>query len=470
MIKINQENRCMNQIAFIYQDQQYEMSVPDSLHNKIDGKMMSSVNFYSADTFYVMIGLGNYLELTPKKIKSILAKGVKRMKELGIMEFSIDVSLFIKRYNEQCLVDIIEGIKLGLYQFSGYKTDKKDSKYSVLLHGIDNENIEHTQKIIDKAENLIDGVILARDMVNTPANRFTPSIMSEKVLSLGNKTGFSVEIIEEEQLEELGMKSFLTVGKSSGNPPKLIVMRYCGNEQSNELTALVGKGVTCDTGGYCVKPGNSMLGIKGDMAGGAAVIGAIYALAKNKVKTNVVGIIPACENRISRESFIPGDVINSMSGKTIEIINTDAEGRLILADAVTYAIEKENATKIVDIATLTGAVASALGVTTAGVLTNNQEFYQRFKSAYKKSGEQYWQLPIYEEYRDLIKSDIADIKNCGKSYLSTITAGLFIEAFVEKVPWIHLDIAGTAWVDPPVFEYQSTGATGAAVTSLYFMF
>ena len=213
-----------------------------------------------------------------------------------------------------------------------------------------------------------------------------------------------------------------------------------------------------------------MEGIKGDMAGGAAVVGAIYSLAKNNIKANVVGVIPASENRISRESFIPGDVIGSMSGKTIEVLNTDAEGRLILADAVTYAIQKEGASKIIDIATLTGSVVNALGFSTAGVLANNDKFFKEFKEAYNKSGEQYWRLPICDEHRDMIKSNIADIKNTGKSYCGTITAGLFIEEFVENMPWIHLDIAGTAWVDTPLYEYQSKGATGAGVTSMYYLF
>lgn len=471
MIQIEYGSKCSNQIVFTYQDKLCETAISANSQNQLDTKMLSSYQVFNEtnNTLHVLIGLGKYSEFARKKIKSVLAKSIKKMKQLAIEEFSVNVSLFMERYGVQCLWDVIEGIKLGLYQFKAYKKEENDYTYRILLHGIDREKIEYAEKIINEAENLMDGVILARDMVNTPSNKLTPSTMAEKISSLGEQTGFTVDIIHEPQLKQLGMHAFLTVGTSSGNPPNLIVMRYQGNQQSNQVTALVGKGVTCDTGGYCLKSSSSMTGIKGDMAGGAAVTGAIYALAKNKVKTNVVGIIPACENRISRESFVPGDVIDSMSGKTIEIRNTDAEGRLILADAITYAIRNEKVNRIIDVATLTGKVVTALGFTTGGLLTNNQDFYSSFQAAYETSGEQYWQLPSYEEYRELLKSDIADIKNIGEDYCQTITAGLFIEAFVEQLPWIHLDIAGTAWVDKPIFEYQSVGATGASVTSMYFL-
>ena len=225
--------------------------------------------------------------------------------------------------------------------------------------------------------------------------------------------------------------------------------------------------MTCDTGGYCLKASSSMKGIKGDMAGGAAVCGALLALAANQTPINVTAVIPAVENRISPESFIPGDVIGSLSGKTIEVGNTDAEGRLILADAVTYAVEKEGAAKVVDIATLTGAVVGMFGFTTAGFLSNDEEFCAAFQSAYARSGEQYWRLPAFPEYRKMIESPVADVSNVSTDGCGTITAGLFIGAFVEERPWIHIDIAGTAWVDSPRWAYQTNGATGAGVTTLY---
>lgn len=416
------------------------------------------------------VGLGEPSSFNFTKIKEIVAYSIKELKKYKVKNVAIDISLFLKAYGISSISEIVLGLRLGVYKFKGYGTSKEEKSYDIYLQGYDEEDKDLINNEIILAMNISEGVILARDLVNAPANKLTPIIMAENVKKLGEEAGFQVEVFDEKYIVENKMEAFYTVGKSSGNPPRLIIARYFGDKESKEVTALVGKGVACDTGGYCLKPANSMAGIKGDMAGAAAVVGTIYALAKNKIKANVVGVIPACENRISRESFIPGDVINSMAGKTIEVLNTDAEGRLILADAVTYAIKKEKAERIIDIATLTGAVVNALGFSTAGVLTNNKDFYKEFKKSYKRSGEQYWRFPIYDEYRDMIKSDIADVKNIGKSYCGTITAGLFIESFVEDKPWIHLDIAGTAWVDTPLYEYQCTGATGAGVTSMYHLF
>lgn len=416
------------------------------------------------------VGLGNPQSFSFSKIKEIVAYSIKETKKYNVKNIALDTSVFLKEYGISCIGEMVLGSSLGLYKFKGYSTSKEESSYDLYLQGYNEEEKDLIDKEITLAMNIAEGVMLARDLVNTPSNKLTPIIMAENIKKLGAEAGFQVEVFDEKYIVENKMEAFYTVGRSSGNPPRLIIARYLGDNEKDDITALVGKGVACDTGGYCLKPSNSMAGIKGDMAGAAAVIGTIYALARNKVKANVVGVIPACENRISRESFIPGDVISSMSGKTIEVLNTDAEGRLILADAVTYAIKKENAQEVIDIATLTGAVVNALGFSTAGVLTNNKEFFKKFKKAYKKSGEQYWKFPIYDEYRDMIKSDIADVKNTGKSYCGTITAGLFIESFVEERPWIHLDIAGTAWVDTPVFEYQCIGATGAGITSMYYLF
>lgn len=204
------------------------------------------------------------------------------------------------------------------------------------------------------------------------------------------------------------------------------------------------------------------------MAGAAAVIGVINTVVKNKIKQNVIGVIASCENKVTDISYVPGDIIGSMAGKTIEIINTDAEGRLTLADAVTYIIRKEQVTKVIDIATLTGAVVGALGFTTTGVVSNNDEFYDKFIEASHRAKEQFWRFPAYEEQQEMIKSKVADLKNVGGNHSGTITAGLFIEAFTEDKPWIHLDIAGTAWTDSPGCDYLAAGATGTCVKTLYY--
>ncbi|WP_055668868.1 leucyl aminopeptidase [Desnuesiella massiliensis] len=471
MIYADNNQNCDFKILYVYAGTKDEENIPRSILEIFNRGYKTCIPCIKENGEAVLyVGLGEISSFNLTRIKEVVAYSLKQLRKYNIKNVAMDISTFLKEYGIESISEVVLGIRLGLYSFKGYGTLKKEENHHIFLQGYPKEQEDIVNKEISLAVNVAEGVILARDLVNTPANKLTPIIMADSIRKLGEKAGFEVEIFDENYITENKMEAFYTVGKSSGNPPRLIIVRYFGGHKEDDITALVGKGVTCDTGGYCLKPANSMAGIKGDMGGAAAVIGAIYSLAKNKIKANVVGIIPACENRISRESFIPGDVINSMSGKTIEVLNTDAEGRLILADAVTYAIQKERAKKIIDIATLTGAVVNALGFSIAGTLTNNREFYSEFTKGYERAGEQYWQFPICDEHRDMIKSDIADVKNMGKNYCGTITAGLFIEKFVEDTPWIHLDIAGTAWVDTPIYEYQTTGATGAGVTSMYYLF
>jgi len=265
------------------------------------------------------------------------------------------------------------------------------------------------------------------------------------------------------------MEAFLSVAKGSENGPRLIVMRYFGDEsKKDDVLGLVGKGLTYDSGGYSIKPTSSMDTMKSDMGGASSVIGAISAIAKKKLKINVVGVIAACENMISGAAYKPGDIIGSMAGKYIEVLNTDAEGRLTLIDAVHYIIEKEKVNKVIDVATLTGAALVALGLTTTAVVSNNDEFYKKLENASFKADEKVWRLPAFEEYKKLIKSDIADLKNIGGRYAGTITAGLFIGEFVQNKPWLHLDIAGTAWSEKEA-GYYSKGGTGVGVRTLYYL-
>jgi len=264
------------------------------------------------------------------------------------------------------------------------------------------------------------------------------------------------------------MEAFLMVGKASDSPPRLIVMYHSGNPDSNEVLALVGKGLTYDCGGLSIKTGQGMVGMKGDMAGAAAVIGAMAAISQLKIKANVVGIIAACENMISGKAYKPGDIIGSMAGKSIEVLNTDAEGRITLADAVYYAVAKERATKVLDIATLTGAAIVSLGNVATAVLATDEEFYGKLEQASDLAGEKIWRLPHDEEYKELIKSDVADLRNTSTGGAGTITGGLFVGAFVEKTPWLHLDIAGTAWTSKEG-DYHPKGATGVGVRTMFHL-
>jgi leucyl aminopeptidase len=300
-------------------------------------------------------------------------------------------------------------------------------------------------------------------MVNEPSNFLTPAAMAEKARQLAKEYGLKVEIFEKEKIKELGMGGLLGVSQGSQQPPRFIVLSYKGSTSAELDMALVGKGITFDSGGISIKPSEGMADMKGDMAGGASVIATLAALAQLKPRINVTALIPATENMPSGTAMKPGDIITAMNGKTIEVLNTDAEGRLILADALSYA-KKLDAKAIIDVATLTGACQIALGKITSGLFTNNQPLLDKVMAAANEAGEPAWQLPLFEEYKEFIKSDIADIKNIGNRYGGAITAAKFLEEFVEDTPWVHLDLTG-----PDTDKdkgYLVKGATGVPVRTL----
>jgi leucyl aminopeptidase len=304
-------------------------------------------------------------------------------------------------------------------------------------------------------------------MANEPGAYMTPTDMAERAREVANQFGLSVDILDEEQMEQEGMGSLLSVARGSDQPAKLIILKYTPTtppSDNKELLAFVGKGVTFDSGGISLKPGENMELMKYDMTGGATVIGAMRAIAQLKPPIPILGVAPCTENLPSGKATKPGDVVKAMTGKTIEIINTDAEGRLILADAIAYA-KKLGATKVIDMATLTGAVSIALGDVNAAVLGTDQGLIDEIIAAGREVGEKFWQLPLDKEYSKQIKSDIADIKNVGGRKAGTITAAAFLKEFADGISWAHLDIAGTAWGDEAK-PYRSKGPTGIAVRTL----
>ncbi|WP_238948225.1 leucyl aminopeptidase [Clostridium sp. YIM B02569] len=418
----------------------------------------------------IFIGLGSKDELTTEIIRGSFGKAIKKAIELKAKKIALNMISNEKLSVEDITKSMVEGIGFGEYRFDKYKTEaNENSEIEVSICTDENGKPNSIDEYIDEALILVETTKFARDLVNEPANVLYPETLAEKVIGSGNKYGFEVEVLDEKKINELGMESFLSVAKGSELPPRLIVMRYFGDEsKKDEILGLVGKGVTYDSGGYSIKPTSSMDSMKSDMGGAASVIGAISAIAKKKLKINVVGVIAACENLISGKAYKPGDIIGSMAGKYIEVLNTDAEGRLTLIDAVHYIIEKEKANKVIDLATLTGAALVALGVTTTAVVSNNDEFYKELESASLKADEKVWRLPNFDDYKKLIKSDIADLKNTGGRHAGTITAGLFIGEFVQNKPWLHLDIAGTAWTEKES-SYCSKGGTGVGVRTLYYL-
>lgn len=419
----------------------------------------------------ILIGLGNKEDFTLAELRKNIAKSVKESSKIKSksIDLNVDNLLSLMKLSET-IRTISEAAIMTEYTFDKYKGDKKAKvleEFNIIYSK--EEGLKEINKGINEGVILGQANILARTLVNEPSNLLGPLELAYESKKAGDDSGFDVEIFDESSIKNLNMSAFLEVARASTNPPTLIVMRYNGNPgNSEEVIGLVGKGLTYDSGGLSIKPTAGMVTMKSDMGGAAAVIGAMTAITKLKAKVNVVAVIAACENMISGNSYRPGDIINSMGGKTIEVLNTDAEGRLTLIDAVNYVIEKEHATKVVDIATLTGSVLHALGTTATGVVTNNDYFFNRLDMASKICDEKVWKFPAFDEYKELIKSDVADLKNVGGPNAGSITAGLFIGEFVGETPWLHLDIAGTSWTDKDS-DYGSKGGTGEGARLLYHL-
>ena len=415
-----------------------------------------------------IIGLGKTEELTPDKIRLAIADACRALRKKGAKQ--IDATLMgvgVNNITTQTSAQAItEGTILGLYTFNRHITKKQEQGEIEELVIIDRNSKNKTgiQQGIARGKILAEAANLARDMVNEPPNYMTPTILAEEAKKVAEKHGLKIEIMERKQMQELGMGALLGVAQGSQQPPKFIVLKYQGKSTKTIDIALVGKGITFDSGGISLKPTQDMGDMKSDMAGGASVIAAIGAIAQLKPKINVMAIVPATENLPSGTALKPADVLTAMNGKTIEIISTDAEGRLILADALGYA-NKQGAKAIVDVATLTGACEVALGYVTTGAFTNNQELLDKVITASIETGDKMWQFPMFDEYKELNKSDVADLKNTGGKNGGAITAALFLAEFAEKTPWVHLDIAGTALLDSQK-GYFIKGATGVPTRTL----
>jgi len=416
----------------------------------------------------VVTGLGKKQGLSQDKIRGAVAETCRLLRQkradsiatvaqgAGVAGISLEGAAQV----------VTEGVLLGTYSFRKHIT--KEAEFGdikqLLIVNSDGDKLPVLEQGCYRGRILAEATNLARDMVNEPANYMTPSHMAEAAKSLAETYGLEFSVLERRQMEELGMGALLGVAQGSRQPPKLIVLHYGGSGTTEIDVALVGKGITFDSGGISIKPSEGMGEMKGDMAGGAAVMAAISAIARLKPKVNVIAVIPAAENLPSENALKPGDILTAMNGRTIEIISTDAEGRLILADALGYA-KKLGAKLMVDVATLTGSCWVALGNIYSGAFGNNQELVDKVITAGAEAGELIWQMPMHEGYEEQIKSDVADIKNVGSKYGGAITAAQFLAEFVGDTPWVHLDIAGKE-LSEKERAYLVKGATGVSVRTL----
>ncbi len=420
----------------------------------------------------LLVGLGKQAKATADKVRNAAGTAVRFVKPRGIRElvFALPVSELLPAVSNTRAA--VEGAFVGDFDPDTYRSDRKDQSVGSFTLAAPAAS-DRTALEAAFAETVIIGESqnFTRALVNEPGNKLTPTLLGQRAALMAAEVGLGWEVHSTEKLHELKMGAFWSVSQGSAEPPALIVLRYEPEGVSEgPVLGLVGKGITFDSGGISIKPSDNMEKMKYDMAGGAAMIGAMRAIALLKPRVRVIAVICAAENMPSGTAQKPGDVQTAMPfsadqpGKTIEIINTDAEGRLVLADGLTYA-RQLGATHLIDAATLTGACVVALGYVNAGAFSNDEEIWAKFDAALATSGEKFWRLPLGDEYAEQIKSEIGDIKNTGGRWGGAITAAEFLKVFVEDTPWIHLDIAGLAWVEDSK-PYIAKGPSGVAVRSI----
>jgi leucyl aminopeptidase len=406
-------------------------------------------------------GLGNKNEFNTEKSRIISGKIIQYAKEFKIKELSI----FTFNFSKDIIESFVEGIILSSYSFEKFKTSKNNTidKVSILIEG----NTKEYQKKINEISVICQSVNLGREISNLPPNECSPQYLAKIALDLKNQ-GIKSKIISFDVMKDMGLNGIVSVGGGSINSPKLIVLNYEGTKKEEKPILLVGKAVTFDSGGISIKPSDKMEEMKFDKCGGVNVIAIMKSLSSLKIKHNVIGIIPTVENMPSNSSYRPSDIIKMYNGKSVEVINTDAEGRLILADALSFGIKQYKPKLIIDMATLTGACIIALGNNIAGIIGNDEKLIKKILDISKVTDEKMWQLPLLEDHHEQIKSKNADIKNIGGRAAGAITAAAFLSNFVENTPWAHLDIAGTAWNQEGSLSksYNPPGATGFGIRTI----
>ncbi len=467
-------------------DPALQAAAADLISNKeITGKLFETILLHRPNGLkarrLLFIGGGKAKNFSSYELRKLAGVAARYLKPKNILSFAIvapeswagqadpvahSTLVFERGGLADAVRSVVEGVHVGNFDPNYYHSDRKDQQIASLTvvapSGSDQKSLDAAAeegRIIGESQNF------TRDLVNEPSNRMTPTILADRARKMCEETGLKCEIYGPDKIKDLKMGAFWSVAQGSDEEPRLIVMRYePANAPSDRTLGLVGKGITFDSGGISIKPSDGMEKMKYDMAGGASMIGAMRAIALLKPNVRVISIVCATENMPSGKAQKPGDVQIAMNGKSIEIINTDAEGRLVLADGLHYA-RQLGATHLIDAATLTGAVVVALAYANVGVFCNNEDYWNSFAQALKRSGEKMWRMPLDAEYGEMIKSHIADIMNTGGRWGGAITAAMFLKEFVEDTPWIHLDIAGTAWIDDNK-PWIAKGPSGVPVRSL----
>ncbi len=415
----------------------------------------------------LLVGLGeDKKENLSSVVREATGVAVTTAKRRGATRVAFQMNA--KEFKPQFAEAIVMAVHLANYAFASFKKAASKPLETFTIVTDDGRAVVGMRKVVERAEIIAKGVTLARNLVNMPAHLMTPTDLAIAAQELAEQSGklIKVKVLDREQCSKLGMNAYLAVAQGADHEPKFIHLTYTSPRPSRKTIAVIGKGVTFDSGGLSLKPADAMMTMKMDMAGAAAVLGFFEVLSKLKPRVNVHGIIAATENMPSGKAMRPGDVVTASNGKSIEILNTDAEGRLTLADAMTYAL-KQNPDVMIDLATLTGACIVALGEEITGLMTNDRALGRQILEAAQQAGEKMWELPLEPRYRDLILSDIADYRNIPTSrYGGALTAGLFLQEFADKKPWAHLDIAGPAFAERAVSSYLSRGATGHGVRTL----
>jgi leucyl aminopeptidase len=410
----------------------------------------------------LLVGLGREREFRESAYRTAVNAAIRTLRTTGAADATFCLAeLAVKGRDigwkvEQAVACITE----ALYRFDRLKSKAPETKRAlrtVMLHVAERGDVAEAEAAVARAQAIAEGVQLAKDLGNLPGNYCTPTYLAEQAQELGKQHGIRVEVLEQKDIEKLGMGCFLAVARGSRQPPKFIVLEYRGGKRDAAPVALVGKGITFDTGGISIKPAPEMDEMKFDMCGAASVLGAMKAAALMKLPLNIIGAIPATENMPGGNAIKPGDIVTTMSGQTVEILNTDAEGRLILCDALTY-VEKYKPAAVVDIATLTGAMVISLGHIATGMFSNSDPLARELLQAGESAWDRAWHMPLWDDYQDMLKSNFADFPNIGTRAGGSITAACFLSRFTKRYPWAHLDIAGTAWRSGP-----DKGATGRPV-------